>query len=88
MSSFKEKVIEVVKQIPKGHTLTYGEVAGLAGNPRAARAVGNIMRNNKDITIACHRVVRADGKCGGHNGLRGNCKASLLEEEKKLQSIK
>ncbi len=47
--------------------MTYGEVARRAGNPRAARAVGTIMRANYDPTVPCHRVVRSDGTLGGYN---------------------
>jgi methylated-DNA-[protein]-cysteine S-methyltransferase len=65
--SFKSKVLAVVAKIPKGRTLTYKEVAGMAGNLGAARAVGNIMSRNFDPAIPCHRVVRSDGGMGGYN---------------------
>ncbi len=64
---FQERVFNVVKQIPKGKTLTYGEVALRAGNPGAARAVGSILSTNYDPKIPCHRVIRSDGKMGGYN---------------------
>lgn len=67
MTTFREKVLAVVRRIPRGETLTYGEVAALAGKPGAARAVGSIMSTNYDPHIPCHRVVRADGKLGGYN---------------------
>lgn len=63
---FKERVLRVVAGIPKGKTLTYKEVARRAHNPRAARAVGNIMNKNYDPKVPCHRVVRSDGKVGGY----------------------
>lgn len=78
--SFKEKVLEVVKKIPKGKTLSYREVAGKAGNPKAARTVGNIMAGNKDKAVPCHRVIKSDGALGGYNGLRGE-KIKLLRSE-------
>src|SRR5690606_35201103 len=77
---FKAKVIRVVKAIPKGETLTYGEVAKRAGSPKAARAVGVIMKQNKDKRIPCHRVVASTG-FGGYNGLRGKDKAAILKSE-------
>lgn len=81
MSKFKEDVYAVVKKIPKGGTLTYGEVALLSGHPGAARAVGNILSQNFDNSIPCHRVIRADGKTGGYN--RGEAvKKTLLKREK------
>ena len=78
--SFTQKVLEVVRNIPKGKTLTYKEVATLAGNPKAYRAVGNILNKNYDPEIPCHRVVRSDGKLGGYN--RGEkLKKERLEKE-------
>lgn len=68
MKSFKEKVLEVVKKIPKGKTLSYKEVAKRAGHAMASRAVGAIMRGNHDKSVPCHRVIRSDGSLGGYNG--------------------
>lgn len=80
MKSFKEKVFEVVKKIPEGKVLTYKEVAKRAGNIKAARAVGAVLRTNFDPSIPCHRVIRSDGKLGGYNrGLKN--KARILKEE-------
>jgi len=65
--TFTEKVYAVVARIPRGKTMTYAEVARRAGNPRAYRAVGNIMHNNPDtVRVPCHRVVRSDGTPGGY----------------------
>lgn len=62
--------------------MTYGEVAYRAGCPGAFRAVGTIMSKNTDKSVPCHRVIRADGKPGGYNGLRGVAtKRQLLESE-------
>jgi O-6-methylguanine DNA methyltransferase len=57
----------VVKAIPRGRAMTYREVAAAAGFPRAARAVGQVMKANRDPLIPCHRVIRADGTPGGYN---------------------
>ncbi len=65
--TFTEKVRAIVRKIPKGKTMTYKEVAMKAGNPRAARAVGAIMRTNFDESIPCHRVIRTDGTFGSYN---------------------
>ncbi len=81
--SFKGKVLEIVKKIPKGHVLSYKEVARLAGSGRAYRAVGNILSNNHDPKIPCHRVIRSDGKIGGYN--KGSQeKVKLLKQEKAI----
>lgn len=78
---FAQKVLKVVASIPKGKTMTYSQVAGLAGNPKAARAVGNVISKNYDPAIPCHRVIRTDGGLGGYNrGLEK--KAAILAEEK------
>lgn len=80
--TFKEKVLAIVATIPEGQTRSYKEVAALAGSPNASRAVGLIMKNNQDLNIPCHRVIRSDGKVGGYNGLRRNSKETLLSIEK------
>lgn len=80
MKTFKEKVFAVVKKIPRGSVLTYGEVARRAGKPRAARAVGAILRTNFDSKIPCHRVIRSDGRLGGYNRGIKNKKAILRKE--------
>ena len=57
------KIYEVVKSIPKGKVMTYGQVAALAGNHRWARVVGYALHNNPDPqNIPCHRVVNREGK--------------------------
>lgn len=67
MITFAEKVHTFVQKIPKGKVATYGQLAKLAGNAHAARAVGNIMKNNPDMnTTPCHRVVASDGKLTGY----------------------
>jgi methylated-DNA-[protein]-cysteine S-methyltransferase len=84
MKSFTEKVIAIVKNIPKGSTMNYKEVAAAAGSPSASRAVGSIMAKNQDLDIPCHRVIRSDGSLGPYNGLRGDSKEILLRSEKAI----
>lgn len=81
MKSFESKVLEIVKAIPKGKVMTYGDVAKRAGSPGASRAVGSIMAKNLDKSIPCHRVVRSDGTIGMYNGLQGDDKAAILKKE-------
>ena len=78
--SFKERAEQVVRNIPKGSTMSYGEVAIRAGNPGAARAVGTLMKNNDDDSVPCHRVIKSNGELGGYNGRLGE-KKKLLEAE-------
>ncbi len=80
-TDFKQRVLNVVRDIPRGKTLTYKQVAFAAGRPNAYRAVGNILSKNFDPAIPCHRVVRSDGAAGGYNGGQMN-KIRLLESEK------
>ena len=77
------RVYEVVRAIPPGQTLTYGEVARAVGQPHAAQAVGQAMgRNPCPILMPCHRVLGADGKVGGFSAPGGAAtKRRLLEIE-------
>ena len=66
-TDFAKKVYGIVATIPYGKVATYGQVAKLAGKPRAARAVGMLMgRNREPRKIPCHRVVGADGLLKGY----------------------
>ena len=77
---FKTKIYNIVKEIPKGKTLTYKEVAVRAGHPKAYRAVGNVLNKNISKSIPCHRVIRSDGKIGGYrDGSRK--KVEILQRE-------
>ena len=81
MTKFSEKVYSVVSKIPKGKTLTYKQVARLAGRPKAYRAVGNILNKNTSSKIPCHRVIRSDGKIGGYRW-GSQKKKEILKKEK------
>jgi len=80
--TFKEKVFKVVRGIQQGQVMTYAEVAKRAGNAKAARAVGSILKTNYDSKIPCHRVIRSDGGLGGYNRGGGNKKLAILRKEK------
>jgi AraC family transcriptional regulator of adaptative response/methylated-DNA-[protein]-cysteine methyltransferase len=66
LADFDRRVYQIVRAIPPGETMTYGDVAAAIGSPRAARAVGNAMARCPIFpAIPCHRVVRAsDGWSG------------------------
>ncbi|MBI5122476.1 MGMT family protein [Candidatus Roizmanbacteria bacterium] len=71
-NNFRNKVYQVTRAIPKGKVATYGQLARLAGKPKAAQAVGVFMKNNPDAPIVpCHRVVASDGKLTGYFGVGG-----------------
>jgi len=82
-SSFTASVREVVAAIPKGKVATYGQVAALAGNPNASRAVGMVMSHNRDTkAVSCHRVVGAGGALTGYAyGSGTSTKKQMLEKE-------
>ena len=68
-TEFQTDVLERVRAIPRGETLSYGQVAAEVGRPGAARAVGATMAANPVcVIIPCHRVVAADGGLGGYGG--------------------
>jgi methylated-DNA-[protein]-cysteine S-methyltransferase len=71
ISDFRRSVLETLRaQVPWGETVTYGELAALAGRPRAARAVGTVMASNPfPFVVPCHRVVASNG-IGGYGGTR------------------
>ena len=77
---FQNRVITVVRRIPPGRVATYGDVAAMAGRPRAARAVGNIMRNCGRHDVPCHRVIAAGGRLGGYGGSESLKRALLIAE--------
>ncbi len=66
ISPFRTRVLQVVRDIPYGEVMSYGEVAALAGNPKAYRAVGSAMSTNRTLfLVPCHRVIKRDGFLGG-----------------------
>lgn len=65
-TNFAKKVYEELYKTKKGNTITYKELALKAGNSKASRAVGVLMKNNPlPIIIPCHRVIKSDGSLGG-----------------------
>jgi len=78
---FSDRVRDVVRRIPKGKTMTYKQVAAKAGNPKAARAVGAVMRTNYLKDVPCHRVVHSDGTIGNYNRGGATRKRAMLRAE-------
>lgn len=78
---FQRSVVTVLRAVPRGETVTYGELAALAGHPGAQRAVGTFCAGNRfPIVVPCHRVVGADG-IGGYGSLGVEYKQRLLRLE-------
>ncbi len=80
-TSFADRVRAVVRTIPKGHTMSYADVAAKAGSPGACRAVGTVMKHNYDNTVPCHRVICSNGTVGHYNRGGVDAKRALLHAE-------
>ena len=66
---FQTRVWQLLRTIPRGKTLTYGQIAARLDNPRASQAVGQAVgRNPISIIIPCHRCVGAGGRLTGYAG--------------------
>lgn len=86
LTFFEREVYEVLLDVPPGETVSYGDLAQMAGHPRAARAVGSAMAANPlPIMIPCHRVIRADGSLGNY-GNAPEWKPRLLEHERSFRT--
>jgi methylated-DNA-[protein]-cysteine S-methyltransferase len=80
-TDFELALTEALRRVPRGEVVTYGELAALAGRPRAQRAAGTFCaRNRFSLVVPCHRVVGADG-LGSYGSLGVEYKRRLLELE-------
>ena len=87
-TGFQKRVWEVTRRIPRGQTMTYGEIARQIGSPRAARAVGQAMaRNHWPVVVPCHRVVGHGGQLTGFGGGLA-MKQRMLEMEDALHGVR
>ncbi|KAM6265803.1 methylated-DNA--protein-cysteine methyltransferase isoform 1-T2 [Porphyrio hochstetteri] len=86
--SFTGQVLwTLLREVKFGEAVSYKQLAHLAGNSRAARAVGGAMRSNPiPIIIPCHRVIRSSGQTGNYGG--GNLLKEWLLSHEKLQKEK
>ena len=85
-TDFQKQIYALVQAIPRGRTMTYGEVAACAGKPGAARAVGRAMATNPfAILVPCHRVVAKKGLGGYLWGTEMKEKLLRLERESSIQ---
>jgi methylated-DNA-[protein]-cysteine S-methyltransferase len=76
-SEFAEKVYAITKKIPKGKTMTYGEIAKILKS--SPRAVGQALKRNPYApTVPCHRVIHTDGRIGGYNGVKDSKKKIMM----------
>ena len=80
---FFDRVYRVLRQVPKGKVVTYGQIAYAIGAPRCARQVGYALHANPEpITIPCHRVVNKSGRLAPAFAFGGEeVQAKLLQGE-------
>ena len=65
MTSFTERVVRIIQQIPEGRVMTYGQIARLAGSPRAARQVVRVLHSmSRKHHLPWHRVINSKGQIG------------------------
>jgi len=78
---FQERVYAICRKIPKGKTMTYGEIARILKS--SPRAVGQALKRNPYAPIVpCHRVIHTNGRIGGYNGVQDSKKKiRLLKRE-------
>ena len=84
LDDFTDRVYWLARQIPYGRVVTYGQLAMYAGSPRAARAVGSIMKKSvrEGVEIPWHRVINAQGGISYKGDLgRAELQRRLLEDE-------
>ncbi len=86
---FARKVLAACRKIPPGKTVSYSQLAGMIGKPRANRAVGSALaRNPIPLIIPCHRVIHSDGSLGNFSAIGGtSTKKKLLALETKVHKL-
>ena len=78
---YRERVYRIVRRIPSGHVMTYGQIAELLGEGYTPRTVGFVMHSSPDGT-PWHRVINAQGACStGRLVLPHDKQQRLLEQE-------
>jgi len=86
-TAFQRRVYRACRQIPRGSTRSYRELAAQSGSPHAARAVGNCMaRNRIPLVIPCHRVVSSNGQIGSYSAPGGKCMKKRLLDLERIRS--
>lgn len=82
MTPFTEEVIRIIKHIPRGKVMTYGQIAGEAGSPRGARQVVRILHSmSEKYDLPWHRVMNAKGELPNIAGMKPFRQKNLLEAE-------
>ncbi|MEY8343600.1 MGMT family protein [Niallia circulans] len=81
MNPFTKKAVEIITDIPEGKVMTYGQIAAVAGSPRAARQVVRVLHTlSEKYQLPWHRVLNSKG-CIGLSGEHAQLQRRLLEAE-------
>ncbi|MGV8984089.1 MGMT family protein [Clostridium sp.] len=82
MEPFTERVVDIIKGIPKGKVMTYGQIATLAGSPRGARQVVRVLHSlSEKYNLPWHRVINSKGEISIVDYESRNLQKVLLESE-------
>lgn len=82
MQAFTERAIEIIKNIPEGKVMTYGQIAAFAGSPRGARQVARLLHSmSSKYGLPWHRVVNAAGQIVVSDEESRFTQQAFLEEE-------
>jgi len=82
MEPFTERVVEIIKEIPEGKVMTYGQIARLAGSPRGARQVVRVLHTlSEKYKLPWHRVVNIKGEISINDYESHNIQKMFLESE-------
>ena len=82
ISTFSKRVIEIIKRIPTGKVATYGQIATLAGNNKAARQISRILHSSSEkYDLPWHRVINSQGKISLRSGDGLEMQKAMLESE-------
>jgi len=82
ISHFSKQVIEIIKKIPAGRVATYGQIATLAGNNKAARQISRILHSSSEkYDLPWYRVINSQGKISLRSGDGFEMQKAMLESE-------
>jgi len=80
--AYRERVYEIVRRIPRGRVMTYGQIAGILGEGYTPRTVGYVMHAAETEGVPWQRVINSQGKCStGRMTIPVNLQQSMLEQE-------
>jgi len=80
--SYREKVYRIVREIPRGKVMTYGQIAGILGEGYTPRTIGYVMHGAETEKVPWQRVINSQGACStGKMTMPTNLQQKMLEDE-------